>query len=403
MPTHGSFQPNAAALPGAVWDALVIGAGPAGAMAAIHLADHGHRVLLLEKYPFPRDKTCGDGLIADALSPLGEVGLDAVVRSAGRTLAGISIFSASGIEFTVPGDCVTLRRRDLDALLVQRAVEGGAAFAQGEALDLVLSERGLLQCELAGGKSLRCRVALVATGVDVRILERMGLATSPEVSGFAVRQYIRSDQALDHMVVSFDQAVTPGYGWIFPLGDGVFNVGCGVVADNSGEKRLNLRQAYEHFLQHFKPARELIARGKAVSSLRGSRLRCGLGDAPAVHGRTLIAGDALGSTLPFTGEGIGKAMQTGRAAAMAMHEALAAGDPARLGQYQAWLERELRPLYQDYHCAQRWFVRSWVNDLVARRIHRSRYLQKAFAGLLNESVRPGAIFSLGGLVRSFLM
>lgn len=397
-------QPETAILGGSSsqWDVLIIGAGPAGATAAYQLASRGHRVLLLDRQAFPRDKTCGDCLITDALDCLREAGLEAAVRAAGHAVARLSIWSASGIEFTISGDYVTLRRRDLDALVARRAVEAGAVFARGEAVHIEPIPDGPLRCTLADGSILQAHTALVATGSDVRLLDHAGLAATPNVRGFAMRGIVRSTLGLEHLVVSFDRSVSPGYGWIFPLGGGLFNIGCGIICgeDKPHGHHHNLHQAFRQFLQNFAPARVLLGRGQLIEPLKGACLRCGLGGATPAKGPLLVAGDALGTTLPFTGEGIGKAMQTGRAAALAIHEALRAGDPERLSDYPNWLESDLRPLYNAYHVAQRWFMHPWVNDLIARRTRRSRYLQTAFAGVMDESVRPTAIFSLGGLLRS---
>jgi geranylgeranyl reductase family protein len=382
------------------WDVVVIGAGPAGSMAAIHLADRGHRVLLLDRQAFPRHKTCGDGLIADALDSLCEVGLEADVRLAGHRLESLSIFSSSAIEFSVPGDYVTLRRRELDALMARRAVRAGAAFARGEVVGLDLEPEGGVRCLLAGGAALRARFAVLATGADVRLLERARLASPPPISGFAMRCYVRSPFELDRLVVSFDRAIIPGYAWIFPLGGGLYNVGCGVVGANSAVPR-KLHDVFRWFTTHFELARALMEHGEMVMPLKGALLRCGLGGARPVHERLLVVGDALGATLPFTGEGIGKAMQTGRAAALALSEALATRKPARLAGFAQWVERDLRPLYANYRQAQRWFSRAWLNDLVARRVSRSPRLRDAFAGLVSESVKPASIFSVSAMLRSF--
>ena len=132
-------------------------------------------------------------------------------------------------------------------------------------------------------------------------------------------------------------------------------------------------------------------------------LRCGLsGTRPLGPGNTLVLGESIGATFPFTGEGIGKAMETGEIAAEVADEALRSGDFERLRDFPRRIEHELRPKFLGYRIAENWFSRPWLNDFVARRIRRSRILQELVAGIVNETVDPRELFSLRGMIRSFV-
>jgi flavin-dependent dehydrogenase len=357
---------------------------------------------LLDKEGFPRDKPCGDGLISDALRALRALGLEATVRRLGFESDRLSIFSSSRIEFEVPGTFVTLRRRVLDTLIAQQAVQAGAVFARGAVREIGRAPDGTVACRLAeGGRVCRARLGVVATGARVDLLERLGLVSQSAASGFAMRCYVQSALELDHLIISFDRAIIPGYAWIFPLGDREFNVGCGVFHDSGAAPPVNLREIFKIFTRDFSPARELLAHGRQLTPLRGAMLRCGLeGSQPHGCGGLLNIGETIGATFPFTGEGVGKAMETGALAAATIDEALSAGDPGRLDLFAARIERELKPVYSGYRLAQKWFAHGWVNDLVARRARKSDFLRQAFAGLMTETVNPHAIFSWSGLLRS---
>src|SRR5205807_4321600 len=107
------------------------------------------------------------------------------------------------------------------------------------------------------------RTALVATGADVGLLRRLGGEVGRRADALAARCYVRSGVALNRLVVSFDRAILPGYAWIFPLGGGEYNVGCGVFERGAG--RCNLRAIFRRFTEAFPPAAELLRPGGPVS------------------------------------------------------------------------------------------------------------------------------------------
>lgn len=375
-------------------------------MAAIHLAAKGHGVLLLDKDEFPRDKVCGDGLIADAIGALKRAGLFEEVRSRSFEATVGTVYSPSQIAFDIPGQYLTLKRFVLDDMILKRALATGASFLQRKVLGVETSADDIMALSVAGSNEpIHARVVFLATGASVELPAKLGLVKDAAPSAVALRCYVRSSYALDRLIISYDRSITPGYAWIFPLRDGEYNIGCGVTYhDKRGRNGdgVNLRESLAHFMKSFPEARELMCGAEVVTPLKGARLRCGLkGTAPIGAGNILVLGESLGATFPFTGEGIGKAMETGELAAEVAHEALATADMRRLQSFSERLERELRHKYLGYKIAENWFSNPWLNDFMARRIRRSRYLQESIAGLVNETVDPRKIFSLGGVLRSF--
>ena len=159
-----------------VWDVIVIGAGPAGSIAARRLASEGHAVLLLDQFGFPRDKVCGDALMPDAVTVLRRNGLYERVLRAGHLVRRGSIFSPSQIEVAVPGEYLTLRRSVLDSLLADGAVEDGAEFRQVSVSKVEPDPAGREVVVAAKGRSqlLRARVVIIATGASVSLLRETG-------------------------------------------------------------------------------------------------------------------------------------------------------------------------------------------------------------------------------------
>ncbi len=278
------------------WDALVVGAGPAGACAAFHLASRGHSVLVLDKSAFPREKVCGDALIPDALRSLQHLGLYNAVRQAGHCVNRISIYSPSGIRVEVPAQCVTLRRTELDALILDAAVKQGAVFRVGIVAQVRQASRETVSASVRGATTVpRARVLVLATGADIALLEHLGMVQRREPSAIAVRCYVRSSIEMDELLISFDRTVAPGYAWIFPLGNHEYNVGCGIFFRRNGRAKVNLREAFSRFVAQAKVARPVMRAGTVTTRLKGARLRAGLhGGVPNGATRIVPIGETIG-------------------------------------------------------------------------------------------------------------
>jgi geranylgeranyl reductase family protein len=385
------------------WDVVVVGAGPAGSAAAIWLARRGRRVLLLDRARFPRDKVCGDALIPDALRCLEGLGLVDEVRAIGHPASTVSVYSASRERLDIPGSFVTLKRRTFDAFLADRAVSAGACLVQADVAGVrVASDE--VEIEIEGvARLVRARSVLTSPGARVDLLQPHGLVSRRHASAMALRCYVRSPVQIDELVISYDAAIAPGYAWIFPMGDGEYNVGCGALVPEAGVAGMNLRRDFDTFVRTFPLARTLMAGATTQTKLQGAMLRCGLtGAEPLGPGPWLSAGEAIGATFPLTGEGIGKAMETAVMAADAIDRSLTLGSRAPLEGFEARVRRELGPKYVGYDVAQRWFQWPRLGDFVIRRAQRSRYLQAAVRGILDETIDPRTVFSVRGLVRSLL-
>jgi flavin-dependent dehydrogenase len=209
---------------------------------------------------------------------------------------------------------------------------------------------------------------------------------------------------ITELEIVWHKAVRPGYGWIFPCPDGVFNIGVGVVHSHQAGKAMeaNLRDVFKAFCDVYRPAGELMSGGTLQGELKGAPLRCSLDGARYSRPGLLATGEAVGSTYSFSGEGIGKALETGILAA----EALLRGGPqpdeaAVRADYEARL-LQLKPRFDLYERANRVNEMPWLADLLIWRARKSEKLLRRMSGVLNETSNPGHLVSFKGITRLFL-
>ena len=394
-------------------DVLVVGAGPAGSAAAQWLARAGREVLLVDQHAFPRDKVCGDGLIADALRALDRLGVRDEVLAEARRSATLGCIGPRGGRIDVPGSLAVLPRRRLDEIVCRAAVAAGARMFAPARFVAPLSEGGrVVGAELEhDGESRRVRAdwLVLATGAQPQAMLAAGLCERRAPSGIALRGYIRNPAMTPRIAsleVVWHQRLAPGYGWIFPCGDDVFNIGVGVADDSAagsraGSQHLNLREAFAAFQSIYAKAAELVQggewQGPPGEALKGAPLRCSLEgarlDAPGV----LACGEAVGSTYALTGEGIGKAMETALHAAEAIL-AHGADEAAVRADYRARIA-SLKPRFDLYAQAHRAVSHPWLVDLLVWSARRSPRRLERLAGVLEETYLPKDGMSLRGILR----
>ena len=385
---------------------VVVGGGPAGASAAYWLAEAGHDVVVVEKKRFPREKTCGDGLTPRAVRQLNDLGLEGRLADYHRFVGLRSIAHGLTLELEWPrhdgyptyGYVVT--RRNLDEMVADQAVKAGATlWPATEALEPLI-ENGLVvgavvqRKESGTTEAVRGRYLLVADGANSRFGRALGTARSRRYPlGMAIRGYFRSPRHDEPWIESHldlrdrNGDALPGYGWIFPVGDGTVNVGVGLLSTFKGWKSVNTSHLMDAFVAMAPPTWD-IRPETAVGPATGGRLPMGGSVQPAAGPTWLVAGDASGAINPFNGEGIAYAYETGRMAAEALDEALRTGDGLALARYPARLEAE----YGLYFRVARMFVRAIGNPAVMSELTRigmhSRTLMEWVLRIMSNLLRP---------------
>ncbi|MEP7303072.1 MAG: NAD(P)/FAD-dependent oxidoreductase [Caldimonas sp.] len=402
-------------------DVLVVGAGPAGSAAARVLARGGRSVVLVDTHAFPRDKVCGDGLAPDAHRALDRLGLREAVLAEARPSPGLGVVAPLGGRIDVPGNLAVLARKRFDAILCDAAVAAGARMFAPLRFVAPLRAAGaggavVGACLQQGDRvrQIHAQWVVLASGAQPQALIATGMCERRGPSGIALRGYVKNPamaSRITSMEVVWHKRFAPGYGWIFPCGDDVFNIGVGVICGEWGGGRakpaLNLRDAFAAFRDLYPPAAALLAGGtwqaEPGHELTGAPLRCSLAGARFEAPGVLVTGEAAGATYAVTGEGIGKAMETAIHAAEAIlvraaGDVGAEADAAVRADYAARL-LALQPRFAAYDQAQRATARPWLIDLLVWSARRSPHRLERIAGLLEETYLPTDAATVRGVLR----
>ncbi|MGZ4676406.1 MAG: geranylgeranyl reductase family protein [Acidimicrobiia bacterium] len=397
-----------AADPGGRVDVLVVGAGPAGAAAAFWLAERGHSVLAVEKKRFPREKTCGDGLTPRAVRQLNDIGLATALRDFHRYDGLRSMAHGITLELTWPDHPdfppygYVVRRRDLDQMVAEQAVKAGATVWQAcEALEPILTDGivtgAAVRHDSGAVEPIRAKYVIVADGANSRFGRALGTSRDRTYPmGMAIRGYFTSPYHDDPWIESHldlrdrDGNHMPGYGWIFPVGDGTVNVGAGLLDTFTGFTAVNTSKLMDAFVAMV-PERWGVSPETACGPPTGGRLPTGGSVLPKVGPTWVVAGDAAGSINPFNGEGIAYGYETGRIAAECVARALETGDGLALAEYPDILDAR----YGLYFKVARTFVKLIGNPAVMRELTRvgmhSRTLMEWVLRIMANLLRPDEI------------
>ena len=390
-------------------DVLVIGAGPAGAAAGYWLAQEGLDVVIVDKKVFPREKTCGDGLTPRAVKQIHDMGLGDQLSQFHRydglraTAHGKTLELHWPTHPMYPQHGYVVRRRELDTMVARNAVAAGATLLEGhEALAPVL-ERGFVRGATVQANdsetpfNITARYVIVADGANSRFGRALGTFRTKEWPyGTAIRTYWETPRHAEPWIESVLDVKDrqgnpmPGYGWIFPVGDGTVNIGVGLLSTFRDFKSVNtthLLNEYAHMIADRWEIDPDQPTGKATSR----RIPMGGSVGPKSGPTYLVVGDSAGNVNPFNGEGIGYAYETARMAAQILTEAIRNNDPTALQRYQTLIDDE----YGQYFKVARLFARIIGRPAIMRELSRvginNRTLMEWVLRIMANLLRPDEI------------
>ncbi len=316
-------------------DVCIVGAGPAGSIAALFLAKFGINCTLVDKAKFPRDKICGDGISGWVLTILNELDKDLLFRLSKQPFLlhshGIRIvapnykyldlpfYEDGNLDPSLPPGFIG-KRIDFDNFLVDEIKRKKEIefLEETEIIEYQKLENGIrLQTKI--GESIEARVVIFANGATSRFMkEPGGIIKSKKYTMTGLKAYYKGVSGFhekNYVELHFLKDLLPGYFWIFPLPDGQANVGVGLDQERIGRKKINLKAKMLEVIDTIPYLIKRFKNAEMVSKIQAYGLPLWDGKRKISGDHFMLAGDTANLIDPVTGEGIGHAAISGMYAA----------------------------------------------------------------------------------------
>ncbi|HCK10476.1 MAG TPA: hypothetical protein DHW45_11420 [Candidatus Latescibacteria bacterium] len=386
------------------YDLVIVGAGPAGAIATLYARRAGLSVCLVDKEIFPRDKICGDALSGKAVTILRELDLfnevgdlpgaeihTVTFGSPDNTLVDIDLTRSSRQDLLTG---FVIRREILDHFLFQRAQKAADRTIEGFTVREVLKE-GEQVCGVSGRldsgekQEIRGKVVLGADGFNSIVARKLGLYShDPKHWIVALRCYYKNVKGLtDQIELHYVDEVIPGYFWIFPLEEGYANIGIGMLHEYIKRENIDLRVALENAI-HNEAFRDRFVDSEPTEEPTGWNLPAGSKHRLNHGNGFMLLGDAAGLIDPFTGEGIGNAFYSAKFAVDAARRAIDSNDISAkvLSEYDRLLWDEIGDELKVSHRLQQIGRSRTLLNFVIHKAERSQEVRDTIMGMMANEV-----------------
>ncbi len=387
-----------------MFDVIIVGGGPAGATAALYCHKAGLKALLVDKATFPRDKICGDALSGKTVRILRELNLlDSLQNLDGALIRRITFGGPSNKQFDLNlknsrhSEHITqgfvIPRKIFDNFLFQEAKKV-TEVREGFSVKEILIEGGIVKGIIgndAHGPDEEIQADLVfgADGYNSVVARKLGLYDmNMEHTSVAIRCYYEGVKDLtDQIELHYVKEVNPGYFWIFPAGGNTANIGLGLSKEDVKKQKKNLVKLLDDVTAspYFK---DRFADAKPLEKPVGWNLPLGSIRRPNFGDGFMLLGDAAGLVDPFTGEGIGNALVSGKFAAETAQKAKAGNNfnAAVLSEYDTRLWDEIGPELNVSYKLQKLARSRFLLNFVINRATRNEKVRHIIAGMLANEI-----------------
>lgn len=403
-----------------IYDVIVVGGGPAGASTAYFNAIKGKRVLLIDKKTFPRDKVCGDGVTGKALSVLHEMGLTEDIKGIKEISSkGVKIYAPNKKELKIsiespddPFSAFSIDRMIIDEVMFNKAREavvnnGGVVL--NETVKNPIIDEGVVVgvktnlCEhygklIVGAGGYNCPISKYVLKVNNTPKQNRAHYSS------ALREYWEGIEGNDgDFEIHFIDGILPGYFWIFPISETKFNVGVGMLLSDMDNQSVKLKEMLKFIVNEsylkdrFKNAKLVEKTTKGWLLPLGSPRGKGLQPRKNFVDGCILVGDAASLIDPFTGEGIGNALTSGK---LTSHYDVINETTGNQYQKELWglIGKELK----NSHRLQKMLNRKWLINRFINKASKNEKLQMVITDMLHNKESQDAFSSKWFIAKSLL-
>ena len=387
-------------------DVTIIGAGPGGTTTAMFLAKKGISSLVIDKATFPRDKICGDALSGKVVEVMKKLdpsmierldGMDEQVGSYGVTFVAPN-FKSLDVPFktdystkSTPPPGFISKRIDFDHYMVREMSRyPEIEFIEGEGLKTFTRNDNGFELTTDKGRKILTRLVIAADGAHSAFARQVGgIEMDKKHYCAGLRAYYKGVKDLhkDNFIeLHFLKDFLPGYFWVFPLPNGMANVGVGMRSDFVSKKKVNLKQRMLEIIEEVPSLKERFGGAELVDDIKGFGLPLGSKKRRISGDNFILTGDAASLIDPFTGEGIGNAMISGMIAADAVETALETNNVSA-AELAAYDKEVYRRLWSELKLSARmqYLVRyPKLFNLVVNKAHKNKTLRETISCMFED-------------------
>ena len=388
---------------------IIIGAGPAGCATSLFLAKHHIPHTIIEKAIFPRDKVCGDALSGKTVYVLNQLDKSIIPTFDSQKQEFIESW---GVKFVAPnGKAIDIpfkqdmskeqyppgfisKRFDFDYELYKRLDRNYANIIEGAEVTEINRTGKTFSISYKQQNETRTleNVALVVGAEGDRSIVAKKLAHIQKENNHycaGIRAYYSGVEGMhpQHFIeLHFLPEMLPGYFWIFPLPNGMANIGAGMLSSEVSKRKVNLKADMLRAIENNPNIRERFKNAKLEGKIQGWGLPLGSKKRPVSGEGFLLVGDAGSLIDPFTGEGIGNALYSGMMAADYIVEAIKQNrfDAEFLKQYDvAFYDRQWDELKLS-HTMQKLCKYPWLFNFVVNKAHKNKALRETISCMFED-------------------
>ena len=389
-------------------DVCIVGAGPAGLTTALFLAKNGIKSTVVEKATFPRDKICGDAFSGKVSWVLRKLDLDfeAEIHKEKFQLAswGVKFFGTKNNELKVPFKLNYDAQTDkAPGFIASRLDFDNYLFEKAKANDLIeiientnltnfaRNKNGVLASTKDNSFQIESKIIVGANGAYSKLAkELLGLEVKDDSNSLGLRTYYKNVKNLDqegYIELHFLEDLLPGYFWIFPMKNGMANVGAGIRTDLMRKNKINLKKAFQKILDSHPEISKRFEGAELIDDIKLFGLPLGSQKRKLSSDNVILLGDAAALIDPFTGEGIGNAMISGMLAAENIEICIKENDfsESKLISYDEKIYKRLGKELQLSKQMQELSRFPWLFNFVVNKARKNKELQEVISCMF-ESV-----------------